>query len=221
MIVALIIGRKGSIGFPGKNLYPVLGRPLALYPMMAAKFSKFIDKVYISTDCENLMGLSRDNDVEIIERPEELCTNEARGLDVFIHGFNIIKERNKAREIELVVLMFCNAATISAGTIDEGIEAIPPDSQIGDRLILDVRQESETRVRPLKEENVQSIPLGDLRSRWEEIPKDKPILCVCPKGLRSAEAVRILKEKGLNNVVYLGGGILMRVAPKLLVKQTC
>jgi len=29
MIVALLLGRKGSIGFPGKNLYPVLGRPLA------------------------------------------------------------------------------------------------------------------------------------------------------------------------------------------------
>jgi rhodanese-related sulfurtransferase len=69
--------------------------------------------------------------------------------------------------------------------------------------------------------------LGDLRSRWEEIPKDKEIACVCPKGLRSAEAVRILKEKGLVNVVYLGGGILMRVDLKpsikesLLVKQAC
>lgn len=43
MIAALIIGRKGSVEFPGKNLYPVIGRPPALYPMMAAASSRFID----------------------------------------------------------------------------------------------------------------------------------------------------------------------------------
>lgn len=124
MIVALLIGRKGSVGFPGKNLYPVLGRPLALYPMMAAKGSRLIDKVYISTDCEGLMGLARNNGIEIINRPAELCTNEARGLDVFLHGFKIIKERNKGKDMELIALMFCNAATIIAETIDKGIEAL-------------------------------------------------------------------------------------------------
>ncbi|MBU1147976.1 MAG: cytidylyltransferase, partial [Candidatus Omnitrophica bacterium] len=111
-------------GFPGKNLYPVLGRPLALYPMMAARASRSIDKAYLSTDCPELMKLARENDIEIIERPKELCTNEARGLDAFMHGFNVIKERNKNIDIEFVVLMFCNAATILYKTIDEGIEAL-------------------------------------------------------------------------------------------------
>jgi hypothetical protein len=124
MIVALLIGRKGSIGFPGKNLYPVLGRPLSLYPMMAARSSKNIDKIYLSTDCENLMKLARENGIEIIERPKELCTNEARGLDAFIHGFGIIKEKNKNKDIELAVLMFCNAATVLSETIDEGIQVL-------------------------------------------------------------------------------------------------
>ena len=124
MIAALIIGRKDSVGFPGKNLYPVLGRPLALYPMMAAKSAKFIDKTYLSTDCENLISLARAKDIEIIERPRELCTNEAKGLDAFIHGFDVIKKKNKGIDIELMVLMFCNAATILSKTIDEGIEIL-------------------------------------------------------------------------------------------------
>lgn len=124
MITALLIGRKGSIGFPGKNLYPVLGRPLAFYPMMAARASRLIDRVYLSTDCEDLMKLARENDIEIIERPKELCTNEARGLDAFIHGFEVIKERNNNIDMEFVVLMFCNAATILSKTIDEGIEVL-------------------------------------------------------------------------------------------------
>ena len=124
MVIALIIGRKGSVGFPGKNLCPVLGRPLALYPMMAARNSKFIDKVYLSTDCENLMKLAMENNIEIIERPAELCTNEAKGADVFVHGYKVIKEKNKGKDIKLAALMFCNVATILTKTIDEGIEIL-------------------------------------------------------------------------------------------------
>jgi len=124
MIAALLIGRKGSVGFPGKNLYPVSGRPLALYPILAAKHSKSIDKVYLSTDCKGLMRLAKESDVEIIKRPKELCTDEARGLDAFVHGYGVIKDRNKDTDIELVVLMFCNAATILSKTIDEGIEVL-------------------------------------------------------------------------------------------------
>lgn len=124
MIAALLIGRKGSVGFPGKNLYPVLGRPLAWYAMMAAKNSKFIEKVYLSTDCESLMKIAKENDIEIIKRPPELCTNEAKGADAFIHGYKVIKERNKGEDIEITALMFCNAATILPETIDEGIEVL-------------------------------------------------------------------------------------------------
>ena len=37
MIAALLLGRKGSTGLPGKNLRPVLGRPLVTYPLLAAQ----------------------------------------------------------------------------------------------------------------------------------------------------------------------------------------
>jgi len=124
MIAALLIGRKGSVGFPGKNLYPVMGRPMALYPMVAAGSSRLIDKVYLSTDCQDLMKLAKENDIEIIERPKELCTNEAKGLDVFVHGYGVIKERNKGEQIELMVLMFCNTPTILPETIDEGVRVL-------------------------------------------------------------------------------------------------
>ena len=55
-----------------------------------------------------------------------------------------------------------------------------------------------------------NIPFEAVREKWEELPKDSPLLVVCSKGLRSSESVRILKEKGLGNVVYLGGGSFMR-----------
>ena len=50
MIVALMLGRENSEGFPGKNTFPVLGRPMMNYPLMAASAAKLVDNVYVSTD---------------------------------------------------------------------------------------------------------------------------------------------------------------------------
>ena len=44
MICALLLGREGSTGFPGKNIYPVLGRPLMAYPLMAAGAAETVER---------------------------------------------------------------------------------------------------------------------------------------------------------------------------------
>jgi len=130
MIPALLLGRKGSIGFPGKNTIEVLGRKLAEYPIIHAQNSKYIDKIYLSTDDPKLMELSKKHEIEIIERPEYLCTNEALGEDAFKHGYEVIKERNKNENIDLIILLFCNAVTFLAKHIDEGIEALMSDQAL-------------------------------------------------------------------------------------------
>lgn len=120
MISALLIGRKGSVGFPGKNTYPVLGRPMAFYPMKAALDSQLVDKVFLSTDCEKLMSLAKSLGIELIKRPAYLATKEAKGEDAFVHGYQEIVKRSGVQE--LVVLLFCNSATINTELIDKGIK---------------------------------------------------------------------------------------------------
>lgn len=124
MIAALILGRKGSSGFPGKNTMEILGRPLCAYPMMAAKNSKYIDRYYVSTDDEKIMDIGREYGFETIERPPELCTSEALGEDAYVHGYHEIGSRIRKDSIELLVLLMCNAATINTDTIDKGIEVL-------------------------------------------------------------------------------------------------
>jgi len=124
MVVAIIMGRKGSKGFPDKNLYNVLGKPLAFYPMKAAKECPDINKIYLSTDDERLMKLAQDNGIEIIKRPPELCTDEALGEHVYKHAYNYVKQKVNNREIEIIVLLMCNAATITSKMISEGIKVL-------------------------------------------------------------------------------------------------
>jgi len=131
-IAALLLGRGGSTGFPGKNLYPILGRPLIAYPLLAARASRYVDRTYVSTDSEEIMEVGRSYGAEIIVRPPELCTSQALGEDAFVHGYRVIKEQlaEEGRSIEFMVLLFANAATITGDLIDEGIEKLRADSTL-------------------------------------------------------------------------------------------
>ena len=51
------------------------------------------------------------------------------------------------------------------------------------------------------------IPLNELPDRLEELPKDKTIVCVCPKTDRSIVARTYLASKGIESV-YLRGGLV-------------
>lgn len=126
MIAALLLGRKGSVGFPGKNTYPVLGRPMAIYPMRAARASKLVDRAYLSTDDELLMDLAQREDLEVILRPPRLATRQALGEHAYVHGYEVIRDRaaERGETVELMVLLFCNAPTVNAETIDQGIEVL-------------------------------------------------------------------------------------------------
>lgn len=130
MIPSLIIGRGGSVGFPGKNVISIVGRPLMTYPILAAKNSKHVDSVYLSTDSEEIASIGKKHGVELIERPEYLATKEALSQDAFKHGFEAIEKLIKPQGIEMIVLLFANGATITPGIIDKGIEALRADSKL-------------------------------------------------------------------------------------------
>jgi len=129
MIAALLIGREGSVGFPGKNTTPILGRPLMVYPLLAAQHARCVDAVYVSTDSERIKAIAAAYGARIMDRPTELATREALGEAVFEQGFRVL-QRTLNEPLELLVLMFCNAATILAETIDQGIETLRADATL-------------------------------------------------------------------------------------------
>ena len=60
---------------------------------------------------------------KLIERPDELASKEALGEDAYKHGFEAIKSdlASEGKELELLVLLMCNAPTINSKLIDEGV----------------------------------------------------------------------------------------------------
>lgn len=79
-----------------------------------------------------------------------------------------------------------------------------------DFILLDVRTPKELGVLSLPYDNIVHIPLGKVRERAEELPRDKEIVCLCKLSLRGYEAARMLIGQGFDkdNIKFLDGGIL-------------
>ncbi len=126
MICALLLGREGSSGFLNKNVYPVLGRPLVAYPLMAARAAKSVDRVYVSTDSPRIKAIGTEYGAHIINRPPHLATKTALGEDAYVHGYQVIRDElaQVGKSIEIMVLLFANAATVKSEIIEEGITVL-------------------------------------------------------------------------------------------------
>ena len=74
-------------------------------------------------------------------------------------------------------------------------------------VILDVREATEYAGGRIA--NAEQIPLSQLASKLKELEKfkEKPIIVACRAGLRSANAVKVLKQNAFNQVYQLKGGL--------------
>ncbi len=124
MNYALIIGRKGSKGFPNKNIQNVMGRKLFEYPLLAALNSKKISRVFVSTDCPVIKKkIVRYKKVILLNRPKHLATDGALGEEVFQNAYFQIKDiiSKQKKKINLLTLLFANAPAITSKMIDKSI----------------------------------------------------------------------------------------------------
>lgn len=129
MIVALICGRKDKVRFPGRNTFPLLGRPLMVYPILAASNAREVTRVYLSTDDENMASIGGHHGCGLIDRPEELRAADVSLERVIAHGQEEIVQREGATPDFLVVLL-ANAPTVTAEMIDQGVALLRGDPSV-------------------------------------------------------------------------------------------
>ena len=74
--------------------------------------------------------------------------------------------------------------------------------------ILDVREAAELAGDLGRIDGALHIPLGELQRRAAEVPRDKPVVCICRSGRRSAQAAVILEQAGVHAVANVSGGMI-------------
>lgn len=75
-------------------------------------------------------------------------------------------------------------------------------------VLLDVRTPPERDQGQLRDPRVVWIPLGQLRNRLAELPRDREIVCFCKVSQRGYEAQRVLDGEGFANAKFLDGGLV-------------
>jgi CMP-N-acetylneuraminic acid synthetase len=84
--IATICARGGSKGVPGKNIRPLLGKPLIVYTIEQARACALIDAVYVSTDSDAIAELAHAAGAIVpFRRPAALAEDTTPKLPVIEH----------------------------------------------------------------------------------------------------------------------------------------
>lgn len=120
-ILALIPARGGSKGIKDKNIVFLAGKPLIAYSIEAAKYSKYIDDIIVTTDSEKIAEISKQYGASVpFMRPAELATDTSKTIDAVLHAIRTLKSLGK--EYSTLLLLQPTQPLRTTDDIDKAIE---------------------------------------------------------------------------------------------------
>jgi len=118
-VLGLIAARGGSKGVPGKNIFVVNGRPLIQWSIDAARASRYIDRLVLSSDDPEIMEVARGAGCEVpFSRDAALASDDANAIDVVADALV------RLPGYDLVVLLQPTSPLRIAADIDGAIELL-------------------------------------------------------------------------------------------------
>ncbi len=92
----VITARGGSKGLPGKNIKPLLGKPLIAYSIDVARAFTSDENICVSTDSEDIKNAVEAYGLKVpFLRPDYLATDTATSNDVLVHAINFYKQQGR------------------------------------------------------------------------------------------------------------------------------
>lgn len=120
-VIGIIPARGGSKSIPRKNIKILAGKPLIAYSILEAKKSKYLDRVIVSTEDEEIAQISQSFRAEIIKRPPEMATDFSPTEPCLIHVLEELKNKENY-DADLVVLLQATTPFRKAKDIDRALE---------------------------------------------------------------------------------------------------
>lgn len=133
-IIGLVPARGGSKGITNKNLTTLCSKPLIEYTFSAAKESKLLSRIILSTDDKLIAEFGIDNGIEVpFLRPAELAQDNSSMIDVAIHFLDYLKN-SEGKVPEYLMILQPTSPLRTAKHIDEACK------------LLEVRSDTDTVV---------------------------------------------------------------------------
>lgn len=153
-MISLILARGGSKGVQKKNIKNLLGKPLIEYVITSAKQSKKITDIYVSSDDEEIIEISKKLGCKIIVRPSELSNDLSLDIDSFRHFCD------KLNYTEPIIHLRATTPLISPLVIDDAIEVYLKNKNILTSL-RSAHETSESVYKFYKQDGLYWYPIVD------------------------------------------------------------
>ncbi len=122
-ILAIIPARSGSKGLPGKNLKPLLGKPLVTWSIEAASLSPSIDSIVLSTDDQKIANIGEKIGARVpFVRPLDLSGDTASSIDVVLHALDFLETAGE--KFDIVVLLEPTSPQRDWGDIEQALDLL-------------------------------------------------------------------------------------------------
>lgn len=123
-ILAIIPARGGSKGLKSKNIKELCSKPLIAWSIESALKSKYIDKIMVTTDSQEIADISKQYGADVpFLRPPELSSDTATTFDAVKHTIDFYKN-DKNMEFDYIVLLEPTSPLREDDDIDNMIEKI-------------------------------------------------------------------------------------------------
>lgn len=120
--LAIIPARGGSKRLPKKNILDLAGKPLISWSISAAIKSKYIDKVMVTTDSDEIMEVARKYGAEVpFKRPDYLSNDTAIRPDVIKHTIDFYQNENQ-ENFDYIIFLQPTSPLRNETHIDKAIE---------------------------------------------------------------------------------------------------
>jgi len=102
-ILAIIPARGGSKRVPQKNVKLLGGKPLIAWAIEEAKKSLIINKIIVSSDCENILEVSKRYGADTVLRPSEISQDHSSSIDAIRHVLGVLREGRYSPDIIVIL----------------------------------------------------------------------------------------------------------------------
>ena len=126
-VLGVVGARSGSKSVPHKNIRELAGRPLMAWIIEAAKKSKHISRIVLSTDSEEYAEIGRRYGAETpFIRPAHLADDNASDIDFLTHAVNWLEE-NEGWKPDIILRLPPTTPLCSSKSIDACVELLLND----------------------------------------------------------------------------------------------
>lgn len=134
IIMAVIPARSGSKAIPHKNVRNLYGHPLIAWSIAAAKLSRMIDRVVVSTDSREYADIAASYGAEVpFLRPSHLSGDTSTDMEFVIHLLDWFRE-NEGKVPDYLVHLRPTCPARDPAVIDQATEAILADANASSLL---------------------------------------------------------------------------------------